>query len=245
MTHPLRLQQLVKLVDLTRLNEEDSSDAVQLWLQQQLPVQTSVWPAAVCVYPAYIGAVKAVLSEREAPCQIATVVNFPSGTLSLETVEQEIASALEAGADEIDCVLPYQRFMAGDVAFVREFLIKVRTACKDKALKIIIESGELSTAQQISKATELCIECGADFVKTSTGKVAVGVTEEAARLMLTSIAASEKAVGFKASGGVRSIEFAEKLLQLTEEILGQVATSNVLRIGASGLLQDITKELDY
>src|SRR5690606_12448857 len=100
-------------------------------------------------------------------------------------------------------------------------------------LKVIIESGELVTAQQVAKATELAIEGGADFVKTSTGKVPVGVTHEAARIMLTVIAAAQRDVGFKASGGIRTVAQALTLVQLYEDISGKVATSAGMRIGAS------------
>ena len=110
-------------------------------------------------------------------------------------------------------------------------------------LKIIIESGELSTAQQIIKATELVIDCGADFVKSSTGKVPVGITTEAARIMLTVIAAANRPVGFKASGGVRTIAQALELVQMYEEITGQLAKPELVRIGASALYQELIHQL--
>ncbi|MFC4656674.1 MULTISPECIES: deoxyribose-phosphate aldolase [Rheinheimera] len=245
MTHPLRLQQLVKLVDLTRLNDQDNEVAVEQWLEQQLSTPAAVPPAAICVYPAYLPLVQHWLQQRGIHCRLATVVNFPAGNQPIEQVEREIATALAAGADEIDCVLPYQQLVKGQLDEVRTFLGRVRTACGQQLLKVIIESGELATAQQVCKATELVIDCGADFVKSSTGKVPVGVTEDAARIMLTAIAAADRSVGFKASGGVRSIEFAERLLGLYEELTGQLATAQTMRIGASGLLQDIQQALDY
>ena len=108
---------------------------------------------------------------------------------------------------------------------------------------MIIESGELVTAQQITKATELVIEGGADFVKTSTGKVATGVTIEAARIILTVIAAANRPVGFKASGGVRSIAQALELVQLYEDITGRIATNSGMRIGASALANDVAQHI--
>ncbi|WP_337840287.1 deoxyribose-phosphate aldolase [Rheinheimera sp.] len=245
MTHPLRLQQLAKLVDLTRLNEQDNETAVMQWLEAQLAAQGAVQPAAVCVYPAYIGVVRQLLQQYGAGCAVATVVNFPSGDQPVEQVRQEIRAAIAAGADEIDCVLPYRQLLKGQLEDVRGFLQQVRAECGDVLLKIIIESGELATAQQVCKATELVIDSGADFVKSSTGKVPVGVTEDAARIMLTAIAAADRVVGFKASGGVRTIEFAERLLGLYEELTGQLATAATMRIGASALLQDIQQALDY
>lgn len=244
MTNPLRIQQLMKLVDLTRLNDQDDAAAMQLWLEQDLAGAT-ILPAAVCVYPQYLTQVKDFLQAKNYLIKLATVVNFPSGTLPLTQVLQQIQAALAAGADEIDCVLPYQTLLSGQTEQVREFLAAVRQATAGHGLKIIIESGELVTCQQISKATELVVASGADFVKSSTGKVKVGVTEEAARMMLAVIAAAERPVGFKASGGVRSVEFALKLVALFEELTGEVATAQHMRLGASALLQDLSQQLDY
>lgn len=244
MTNPLRIQQLMKLVDLTRLNDQDDAASMRQWLEQDL-AKATVLPAAVCVYPVYLPVVKAFLQQRQFAVKLATVVNFPSGALPIEQVLEQIKQALAAGADEIDCVLPYQTLLSGQTEQVREFLAAVRTATQGVFLKIIIESGELVTCQQISKAAELVVESGADFVKSSTGKVKVGVTEEAARIMLAVIAASERPVGFKASGGVRSVEFALKLVGLFEELTGNPATPVFMRLGASALLNDLSQQLDY
>lgn len=244
MTNPLRIQQLMKLVDLTRLTDQDTAAAMQQWLEQDL-ANAAVLPAAVCVYPEYLEQVSSFLQQRKFAVKLATVVNFPSGALPLAQVLEQIKAALAAGADEIDCVLPYQALLLGHTEQVREFLAAVRQATKGICLKIIIESGELVTCQQISKAAELVVESGADFVKSSTGKVKVGVTEEAARIILAVIAASERSVGFKASGGVRSVEFALKLVSLFEELTGEVATASYMRLGASALLNDLSQQLDY
>jgi deoxyribose-phosphate aldolase len=244
MTNPLRIQQLMKLVDLTRLNDQDDVAGMQQWLEQDL-VSATLLPAAICVYPDYLTQVKNFLQQKKLAVKLATVVNFPSGALPLVQVLAQIKTALAAGADEIDCVLPYQILLSGQTELVRDFLAQVRNATKGHCLKIIIESGELGTCQQIGKATELVVESGADFVKTSTGKVKVGVTEEAARIMLAVIAASERRVGFKASGGVRSVEFALKLVSLFEELTGEVATAQYMRLGASALMKDLSQQLDY
>jgi deoxyribose-phosphate aldolase len=244
MTNPLRIQQLMKLVDLTRLTEQDDAAAMQQWLEQDL-AGAAVLPAAVCVYPQYLSQVKTFLTQHQAVVKLATVVNFPSGALPLAQVLEQIQQALAAGADEIDCVLPYQTLLSGHTELVREFLASVRQATAGVCLKIIIESGELVTCQQISKATELVVASGADFVKSSTGKVKVGVTEEAARIMLAVIAASDRPVGFKASGGVRSVDFALKLVSLFEELTGNLATPVSMRLGASALLNDLGQQLDY
>jgi deoxyribose-phosphate aldolase len=244
MTNPLRIQQLMKLVDLTRLQDQDNASAMQQWLEQDLAT-AAILPAAVCVYPEYLSQVRRFLQQRQFAIKLATVVNFPSGTLPLTEVVQQINDAIAAGADEIDCVLPYQTLLLGQTEQVRLFLASVREATKGLCLKIIIESGELGTCQQIGKATELVVESGADFVKTSTGKVKVGVTEEAARIMLAVIAACDRPVGFKASGGVRSVEFAVKLVSLFEDVTGEIASAQCMRLGASALLSDLSQQLEY
>ncbi len=237
MTSPLRLQQLLRLLDLTRLTDDDSPQGMADWLEQT--ARPDAVPAAFCVYPQFISQAKQHLARLQMQTPVATVVNFPGGEVPGDQVVAEIAAALAAGANEIDAVLPYKTLLAGDYGRVKLFLHDVRLACGAAPLKIIIESGELVTAQQICKATELAIEGGADFVKTSTGKVPVGVTVEAARIMLTAIAGANRPVGFKASGGVRTVAQALELMQLYEDITGQLANAEGMRIGASALLTEL------
>lgn len=241
MTNQLKLQQLVKLLDLTRLTDHDQSAAMALWLQEQAGAPMS--PAAFCVYPEFLIQTGQFIQQQALPAKLATVVNFPSGDATVEQVIAEIASALQLGADEIDCVLPYRQLLAGHCDRVSQFLQQVRQACQGKCLKVIIESGELITPQQIIKATELVIDSGADFVKSSTGKVAIGVTIEAARNMLTVIAAAGRPVGFKASGGVRTVPQALELVSLYEQITGKLAQPELMRIGASTLYGEINQRL--
>jgi len=237
MTNPLKLLQLLKLLDLTRLTETDSGSDVAKWLDAIPQLLTPV--AALCVYPAFLTQTKAYITQHLPGADLATVVNFPGGTQPLAEVLNDISHAIAAGATEIDCVLPYQQLMAGDEQGVAQFLAAVRQATPNICLKIIIESGELLTAQQVAKASELVIVSGADFVKTSTGKVPVGCTLEAARIILTSIAAANRPVGFKASGGVKSVEQALQLVNMYEEITGKTAIKQGMRIGASSLLTDV------
>lgn len=237
MTSPLRLHQLLRLLDLTRLTEQDTPADMAHWLQQT--ARPDAVPAAFCVYPQFIQQTLQHLALQQMQVPVATVVNFPSGDSAVDVVVQEIETALAAGAREIDAVLPYKALLTGDYGRVKHFMYDVRQACGDTPLKIIIESGELLTAQQICKATELAIEGGADFVKTSTGKVQVGVTLEAARIMLTAIAGAGRPVGFKASGGVRTVAQALELMQLYEDITGELANPAGMRIGASALLTEL------
>jgi len=241
MTNQLRLQQLVKLLDLTRLTDNDHADAMAEWLQQQAGATFS--PAAFCVYPQFLVQTDLFIKQQAWPAKLATVVNFPAGDVAAELVAAEIQAALALGADEIDCVLPYRQLLAGDTEQVKQFLAQVRQACGETCLKVIIESGELSTPQQIIRATELVIDSGADFVKSSTGKVPIGITHEAARNMLTVIAAAGRPVGFKASGGVRTVAQAFELVALYEQITGQLAQSELMRIGASTLFGEINQLL--
>lgn len=238
MTNQLKLQQLLKLLDLTRLTDNDNSAEMAAWLAEHM--LSEKLPAAFCVYPAFLGQCRARLAELGVQSTIATVVNFPSGNAAADMVVQEIQQALALGADEIDCVLPYQALLAGDTGRVKSFLYDVREACGKACLKIIIESGELVTPQQIIKATELAIECGADFVKSSTGKVPVGITMEAARIMLTVIAAAKRPVGFKASGGVRTVAQALELMAMYEDITGRLVQPELMRIGASVLFTELS-----
>ncbi|MBV2131008.1 deoxyribose-phosphate aldolase [Arsukibacterium indicum] len=241
MTNRLRLLQLTKLLDVTRLNEKDEPQLMADWLKQQPQLPVTV--AAYCVYPDYLSKLKHFMQNYGQQFELATVVNFPGGDLSLPVVCKQIEAALAAGATEIDCVMPYQALLRGDQQYATEFLSDVRRYCKTACLKIIIESGELITAQQVARATEIAINCGADFVKSSTGKVAVGITEEAARIMLTIIASADRTVGFKASGGVRTVTQALQLIDLYEQITGVTATSATMRIGASALVTELAEQL--
>lgn len=241
MTNQLKLQQLVKLLDLTRLTDDDHSEAMAQWLQQQAGAPFS--PAAFCVYPQFLTQTGQFIKQQLLPAKLATVVNFPSGDMAAELVVAEVEFALAQGADEIDCVLPYRPLLAGHCEQVKTFLAQIRQACSGKCLKVIIESGELITPQQIIKATELVIESGADFVKSSTGKVPIGITSEAARNMLTVIATANRPVGFKASGGVRTVTQALELVAMYEQITGQLAQPELMRIGASTLFAEINQLL--
>ncbi|MAD76827.1 MAG: deoxyribose-phosphate aldolase [Rheinheimera sp.] len=241
MTNRLRLLQLSKLLDVTRLNDADNTEQMAKWLAQLPTLPVAV--AAYCVYPAYLPQLSRFMFESEHPAGLASVVNFPDGNAPLDVVCQQISSALAAGATEIDCVIPYQALMRGEHQYVSTFLSGVRRACGAHCLKVILESGELITAQQVAKATELAIDAGADFIKSSTGKVPVGITEEAARIMLTIIAAANRPVGFKASGGVRTVGQALQLVDLYEQLTGVTATSATMRIGASALVTELAEQL--
>ncbi|WP_293501902.1 deoxyribose-phosphate aldolase [Roseateles sp.] len=227
-------------LDLTSLNDADTPADIATLCQR---AQTAYGPvAAVCVWPRFVAQARAALP---AAIKVAAVADFPDGALDLPRALADVAEIAQAGGDEVDVVLPWRALLADKVTEVSEFLAEVRHASRPLTLKVIIESGELGTAQRIAQATRLALAAGADFVKTSTGKTPTGATPEAAAVMLKEIAASGlPAAGFKASGGVRSVADAAGYIAQTEATLGADALSpQRLRFGASGLLTDIESVL--
>lgn len=238
--------QALSMMDLTSLNEDDTEQAIkELCAKQQ---NNFGHTAAVCIYPQFIKTAKQALADNEATdVKVATVTNFPHGNDDIAVAVNETIEAVEAGADEIDVVFPYRALIAGNEQVGAELVKACKEACQSAGatLKVIIESGELKTATLIKRASEIAIANGADFIKTSTGKVAVNATLETAEIMLNAIKASGKQVGFKAAGGVRSSEDAKAYIQLAEQIMGaDWMTVDTFRFGASGLLGSLLATLN-
>jgi len=237
-------RRLLPLIDLTSLNESDDVAAIQALAQAARTPQGDV--AAVCTWPGLV--VAAAEALKDSGVGLAAVANFPSGEASLGETAAEIRAAIAAGADEIDVVIPYRNLLAGDrVAALRTVEVS-REACGETVLlKVILETGQLMTADNIRLACELAIEGGADFLKTSTGKTQPGATLQAAEVMIMAIAAAgrrARPLGFKASGGVRTLAQAGAYLQLFEQILGAgSATPRTFRVGASALLSEVQAAL--
>lgn len=233
------------LMDLTSLNDDDDdARIVALCRQAATPAGH---PAAVCIYPRFIATARQALADAglAGRVAIATVTNFPHGAADLAAAEAETRQAIADGADEVDVVFPYRALMAGDAETGRALVEACKTACGNRSLKVIIESGELAEAALIRRASEIAIEAGADFIKTSTGKVAVNATLEAAEIMLTAIRDSGREVGFKAAGGVRSADDAAHYLDLAARLLGDAwITPAHFRFGASSLLGNLLETLD-
>jgi deoxyribose-phosphate aldolase len=225
-------QKIYSLLDLTNLSDQSTSDAIH-----ELCVQAvSHKVAAVCVYKENLAMCRENISATE-DIKLATVCNFPTGTASLANVEAEIALAQELGADEIDVVMPYHLFNTGDVGALEKNIAAYRNCCT-KTLKVIIESGKLSAAQ-IAVAANICIANGVDFIKTSTGKVEVGATLEAAKIIAQAIKDNGAALttGIKLSGGIRTLPQALEYINLISAILGDAWISpQHVRFGASKLL---------
>ena len=231
----------LSLLDLTNLRDDCDAAAIEtLCRKAQTPYGNT---AAICIFPRFVPQAREILGAGHA-VRIATVVNFPSGELPVATVIEETRKAVADGADDIDMVIPYRKFMAGDEAAVTEMVEAVRAACPDSCLKVILETGELKDAALVRRASELAIAAGADFIKTSTGKVGVNATLEAADIMLQAIRDSKKRVGFKPAGGISTVADADLYLRLAQTIMTpNWIIPSTFRFGASSLLDDILATL--
>jgi len=231
----------LSLLDLTNLREDCDPNAIEVLCRRATTPYGSA--AAICIWPRFVRHARGILGEG-GNIRIATVVNFPSGDLPVAAVTAETRQAVADGADEIDLVIPYKAFRAGDETAVTDMVAAVREACPHSCLKVIIEAGELKDSSLIRRASELAIEAGADFIKTSTGKVAVNATLEAADIMLRTIRDSRKRIGFKPAGGIGTVADADLYLRLAETIMGSNwIMPSTFRFGASSLLDDITAVL--
>ncbi|MDM5130627.1 deoxyribose-phosphate aldolase [Aeromonas piscicola] len=236
----------IGLMDLTSLNPDDNDERiVALCRQAQTPFGNT---AAVCIYPRFVALAKQTLAALGTPqIKVATVVNFPHGDDELEAVLADTRVALIDGADEIDLVIPWRALQAGDETRARALVRGCKSLCGARVLKVIIESGELKAPALIRTASMLAIEEGADFIKTSTGKVPVNATPEASRIMLATIAelGAWEHVGFKAAGGVRSAREAADYLAMAAECCGETwLDADHFRFGASSLLGQLLATLD-
>jgi deoxyribose-phosphate aldolase len=231
------LRRALSVVDLTRLERPDEAEAIDALAAKAVTGAGRV--AAICVYPEWI---ERVLGPG---VPVAAVANFPAGENDPDRAAREAGEAVEAGAAEIDVVVPWQAFLAGDTAAIHLTLAMTRAAIGEGVgLKAILETGSLGGAEQIRGAGEQALAAGADFLKTSTGKVGAGASLEATRMLLEVVRdAGHGAV--KASGGIRTAEQAAEYLALADEVMGAAwATPERFRIGASSLVDDLLARLD-
>jgi deoxyribose-phosphate aldolase len=241
------LDMAVRMVDLTTLEGADTPGKVRAMCakaRQPDPSDLSVPPvAAVCVYPDLVGVAKeAVAGSRVAVASVATA--FPSGRASLAVKLADVEDAVSAGADEVDMVIDRGAFLAGRYGQVYAEILAVREACGPAHLKVILETGELATLDNVARASWLAMMAGADFIKTSTGKVTPAATPPVALVMLAAVRdfeqASGRRVGVKVAGGIRTAKDAIRYLVLVNEIAGPAwLTPQFFRIGASTLLNDL------
>jgi deoxyribose-phosphate aldolase len=235
---------LTGCLDLTSLNDDDTEGSIeQLCARARDPGKELGAVAAVCVYPEFVGLARRKLVGSGVLVACATGA-FPTGSLPSDERVAQIRAALDAGAQEIDTVLDHRAFLAGHEEDVREQLVASRSACGGATMKVILETGLLPDESVILRAARLAIEVGADFVKTSTGKVDEGATPTAFRVMCQAARTSDRPIGVKVSGGVRTTADALSYLSIVEEVLGSDGLDpSRFRIGASSLLDDLLSRL--
>jgi len=242
----------IRMMDLTTLEGRDTPGKIRALCAKAIhpqpgdPSIPSV--AAVCLYPALIAEAKDAL--RGSSVKVASVATaFPSGQTFRDIKVAEVKAAVAAGADEIDMVIDRGAFLSGDYATVFDEVVEIKDACGKAHLKVILETGELGTFDQVRRASILAMAAGADFIKTSTGKVQPAATLPVTLVMLEAIRDFEKAtgraVGMKPAGGIRTAKEAVQYLVVLYETLGpRWMTPDRFRFGASTLLNDVLMQIE-
>jgi deoxyribose-phosphate aldolase len=240
MSRAAQALRLISLTDLTSLNESDDANTVRALslAARAAPVK----PAAICIWAQWIPEALDALQGSGIP--VCAVANFPGGEASADSAAAQTAAAVAGGAAEVDVVFPYRALLDGDSRAGLSLVRACREACGEQVLlKVILETGQLRSAQHIRQAAEIAIDGGAQFLKTSTGKTQPAATPEAAAVLLEVIASAGRggrAVGFKASGGIRMIDDALVYLTLYERTFGPAsAAPGNFRIGASALFKEL------
>ena len=232
-------KQVLSFIDLTTLEGADTKEKIMALCNKAKQHKT----AAVCVYPPFAKLVREQLKDTD--IQTACVAGaFPAGQSPIHIKTAEVAYAIEQGAQEIDMVISRGTFLEGDYAAVGAEIKAIKQACGSAHLKVILETGELQTPENIKLASEIAITNGADFIKTSTGKIAVNATPDAAFVMLhvikTHYEKTGQKIGFKAAGGISTPTDVEIYVKLVYAILGKDwLTPRLFRIGASRLVDKL------
>lgn len=245
------LMSILNMIDLTSLNTTDNrshiihfTGKVNSFSGRYTNIQNV---AAICVYPNFVSVVKEKLTARNVKI-VAVAGSFPSSQTFRSIKVAECKMAVEAGADEIDIVIPVGAFLGNDFASVADEIREIKKAIGEKQLKVIVESGLLGSYENIFKASMIAMDAGADFIKTSTGKTTISATHEAAFVMCKAISdfytETGIRVGFKAAGGIVEPSDASKYYQIVNHCLGEEWLNNSLfRIGASRLANNILSEI--
>lgn len=240
----------LNMIDLTTLEGKDTMGKVkQLCYKAMHPDDSLDIPtvAAVCVYPNHVATAKKALGTSGV--NVASVATaFPSGNSNLKVKLEDTRIAVDAGADEIDMVISRGKFHQGEYQFVYDEIATIKEACGKARLKVILETGELGTADNVRKASDIAIWAGADFIKTSTGKISPAATMPVTLLMLEAIKdhylQTGKMVGMKPAGGISDSKTALQFLVMLNETLGKDwMTNEWFRFGASRLTNDILLQL--
>ncbi len=245
------LRLALSMIDLTTLEGKDTPGKIaQLcYKARHLHDELSGLPtvAAICVYPSMVAVAKKHLGDSGV--KVASVATaFPAGQSSRELKLLDTREAVEAGADEIDMVISRGKFLSGEYQYVYDEIAAVKEACGPSRLKVILETGELVTLDHVARASRLAIDAGADFIKTSTGKVKPAATMEVTLVMLQVIRdyyfETGKMIGLKPAGGISNAKLALHYLIMVKETLGNEWLSNEwFRFGASSLANDLLKQL--
>ena len=231
----------IRLRDHTSLGDDDSEATVSALCARALAAPIPV--AAACLWPRFVAQASGLLDGSG--IRVAAVANFPAGGDDVGRAVREAEYIVKEGGDEVDLVMPYRRWLDGDVALAGDMIAACKGACGDAVLlKVILETGRLKDPAKIYAASRDAIEAGADFVKTSTGQIEVSATLAAAEAMLRAIRDSGRDVGFKAAGGIRDTAAAGDYLALADRMMGRDwADARHFRFGASGLLDDLVARL--
>ena len=245
------LRMILSMIDLTTLEGQDTPGKVRqlcrkaLHLHDALPDLPNV--AAVCVYPTMVGIARQTLGDAD--IKVASVATaFPSGMSPRSIKLEETRMAVGEGADEIDMVISRGAFLQGDYGYVFDEIAAIKDACGDAHLKVILETGELGTLDRVRRASVLAIHAGADFIKTSTGKIQPAATMPVTLVMLQAIRdhfhETGRMVGMKPAGGISSAKLAIQYLVMLRETLGSAwLTPTWFRFGASSLANDVLMQL--
>jgi deoxyribose-phosphate aldolase len=245
------LKLILNMIDLTTLEGKDTEGKVKqmcykaMHLHDVLPGLPTV--AAVCVYPTMVGTAKRAL--KDSGVKVASVATaFPSGQSTLEVKLLDTRYAVDEGADEVDMVISRGEFLKGNYQFVFDEIATIKEACGKARLKVIFETGELSTLDNVRRISEIAMHAGADFIKTSTGKISPAATMPVTLVMLEAIRdyyfATGRMVGMKPAGGISTAKSGLQYLVMLRETLGADWLSNEwFRFGASSLANDVLMQL--
>lgn len=245
------LKLALNMIDLTTLEGKDTEGKVKqmcykaMHVSDDLPGLPTV--AAVCVYPNHVATAKSVLKDSQV--KIASVATaFPSGNSTLNIKLEDTKLAVDSGADEVDMVISRGEFLKGNYNFVFDEIAAIKKACGKARLKVILETGELSTLDNVRKASDIAIHAGADFIKTSTGKIQPAATMPVTLVMLEAIKdhylKTNVMIGMKPAGGISTAKSALQYLVMLNETLGSKwMTNEWFRFGASSLANDIILQL--
>lgn len=245
------LKMALSMVDLTTLEGMDTEGKVRQLCRKAMQPHAALpdlpTVAAVCVYPNMVSVAKEEL--KGSGIHVASVATaFPSGMTTLDDKFEETRRAVEDGADEVDMVISRGRFLKGEYGYVFDEIAAIKEACGDVHLKVILETGELQTYENVRKASDLAMHAGADFIKTSTGKIQPAATQPVTLVMLEAIRdyyyETERMVGMKPAGGIRKAKQAIQYLVLVKETLGATwLTPDYFRFGASSLTNDLLMQI--